>query len=70
MVVKIYTTRQGETVDLACLRHYGRTAEVTELVLGANPEIATEILVPIGTRLRMPDYDTKKADTQLVSLWE
>jgi phage tail protein X len=66
----IYTTRQGETVDLACLRHYGRTAEVTELVLDANRGIAAEIILPMGTVLTMPDYDTKTADTKLVSLWD
>jgi phage tail protein X len=65
-----YTTRQGETVDLACLRHYGRTAEVTELVLDANRGIATAVVLPMGTVLTMPDYDTKTADTTLVSLWE
>lgn len=65
-----YTTRQGETVDLACLRHYGRTAEVTELVLDANRGIAGVVILPIGTVLTMPDYDTKTADTTLVSLWE
>ncbi len=69
-MAKIYTTRQGETVDLACLRHYGRTADVTELVLDANRGIAGSVVLPIGTRLAMPDYDTKTADTKLVSLWD
>ena len=69
-MAKTYTTRQGETVDLACLRHYGRTAEVTELVLDANRGIAGAVVLQIGTRLIMPDYDTKTADTKLVSLWD
>lgn len=69
-MAKTYTTKQGETVDIACMRHYGRTAEVTELVLGANPGVSASVILPLGTRLTMPDYDTKAADTKLVSLWD
>lgn len=69
-MARAYTTKQGETVDLACLRHYGRTAEVTELVLDANRGIAGSVVLPIGTRLVMPEYDTKTEDTKLVSLWD
>lgn len=69
-MARTYTTKQGETVDLACLRHYGRTAAVTELVLDANPGVAANVILPLGTRLTMPDYDTKAADTKLISLWD
>jgi phage tail protein X len=65
-----YTTRQGETVDLACHAHYGRTEKVTEIVLAANPGTAASVILPLGTRLVMPDYDTKAAATPLVSLWD
>ena len=66
----IYTTRQGETVDIACMRHYGRTSTVTELVLDANRGIATNVILPIGTHIVMPDFDVKTADVKLVSLWD
>lgn len=69
-MARTYTTTQGETVDLACLRHYGRTAEVTELVLDANRGIAGSVVLPLGTKLIMPDYDVRATDTKLVSLWD
>lgn len=50
-----YTTRQGETVDIACLRHYGRTKDVTETVLDANPGLADlGPVLPFGTKIAMP----------------
>lgn len=64
-----YTTRQGETVDLVCNAHYGLTEKVTELVLAANPGAAAAAILPMGTRLVMPDYDAKTAAAPLVSLW-
>ena len=69
-MARTVTAKQGETVDLVCMRHYGRTAEVTELVLDANPGTAASVILPLGTRLVMPEYDTKKADATLVSLWD
>ncbi|PZU17800.1 MAG: phage tail protein [Shinella sp.] len=65
-----YVTKQGETVDLVCLAYYGRTAEVTERVLAANPGLAAlGIVLPIGTEIIMPDAPAKTGSTGLVSLW-
>ncbi len=67
----IYVTKQGETVDLACLATYGQTRDVTEAVLDANPGLAAlGPELPIGTRITMPDIDTKASAPQLVSLWD
>ncbi|WP_242221734.1 tail protein X [Shinella zoogloeoides] len=67
----IYTTKQGQTVDLACQDFYGRTRDVTEAVLDANPGIAAlGAVLPIGTVLVMPDIDTRPVARPLVSLWE
>ncbi|MCO5153396.1 MULTISPECIES: tail protein X [unclassified Shinella] len=66
----IYVTKQGETVDLACLAHYGRTAEVTEAVLDANPGLAgLGPILPMGTRITMPDISRRATARPLVSLW-
>ncbi|MGJ7040487.1 tail protein X [Shinella sp. BE166] len=66
-----YTTKQGETVDLACRAHYGRTAEVTETVLSANPGLAARgPVLPIGTTIVMPDIAKKTTASKLVSLWD
>jgi phage tail protein X len=46
--------RDRETVDQACLRHYGDTAMV-EAVLAANPGLADlGTHLPMGTLIRMP----------------
>lgn len=67
----IYTTRQGETVDLASQSFYGRTAEVTERVLDANPGLAAlGPVLPMGTKILMPAIDTRKAARPLVKLYE
>lgn len=67
----IYTTRQGETADLACQSFYGRTAEVTERVVDANPGLAAlGPFLPMGTKILMPDIDTRKAARPLVKLYE
>lgn len=66
-----YTTKQGQTVDLACLDHYGRTAEVTEAALDANPGLAARgPVLPMGTAIVMPDIAKKTTATKLVSLWD
>lgn len=67
----IYTTRQGETVDLACQAFYGRTADVTEAVLGANPGLA-ELgpVLPLGTKIIMPVIDARPKARPLVKLYD
>lgn len=70
-MAKTYTTKQGETVDIACMRHYGRTAEVTELVLDANPGLAAKgVVLPMGTQILMPDFVQEASSPPLVSLWD
>lgn len=67
----IYTTRQGETVDMACWKHYGRTAGVTEAVLAANTGLASlPAILPMGTIMFMPVFEQKQSAAALVSLWD
>jgi phage tail protein X len=71
MMSTIVTTKQGQTVDLVCLLHYGRTAEVTEMVLAANPDIAAAgIILPLGTKVLMPTAPSRQQAAKLTSLWE
>jgi phage tail protein X len=66
----IYVTRSGETVDAACQRFYGRTRQVTEAVLAANPGLAAlGSVLPLGTEIVMPAAPTPAA-RKLVSLYE
>lgn len=65
-----YTTKAGETVDLACHRYYGRTAQVSEAVLAANRGVAAlGPILPVGTVLLMPPAPVSKA-RPLVKLYE
>lgn len=65
-----YTTRAGETVDLACHRFYGRTRGVTEAVLAANRGVAAlGPVLAVGTVLLMPPAPAREA-RHLVRLYE
>lgn len=67
----IHLTKQGEMVDLVCHRHYGRTREVTEIVLSANPGLAGfGPVLPIGTRIVLPDVSAHIRRASLTSLWD
>lgn len=66
-----YTTKHGETLDLACRSHYGSTRTVTETVLAANPGLASKgPILPIGTIIDMPDIDQTRTARELVKLWD
>lgn len=66
-----YTTRQGETVDLVCWRHYGRTREVTEAVLAANRGLAAlGPILPFATVIVLPIFAARATARKLVSLWD
>lgn len=69
-MASIYVTKQGETVDLACQRFYGRTASTTETVLDANAGIsALGPILPLGTKITMPDVEKNVTAADLISLW-
>ena len=71
LMARIYTTREGETVDLACLSHYGRTAAVVEAVLSANPGLSSlGPILPLGTQIIMPDMPSVSAERRLIGLWD
>lgn len=60
---------QGDTVDLICWRHYGRTAGITESVLAANPGIAAHGQhLPMGTQVTLPEI-APQAQKDIVQLW-
>ena len=62
--------QQQETLDMICQRYYGRTADVTESTLNANPGLADQgVFVPYGYAVEMPDQvATSTSDT--VQLWD
>lgn len=66
-----YRTRQGEVLDLICLRHYGQRDGVVERVLDANPGLAdTGAVLPLGTRIVLPDLPTALKPAATIKLWD
>lgn len=62
---------QGDTVDLLCWRHYGRTRDVTEAVLSANPGLADiGPVLPHGMAVIMPDISTAPLADNTIHLWD
>jgi phage tail protein X len=64
------TTRQGDTLDAICYRHYGYTQGCVEAVLEAHPGLAAlGPLLPMGTLIDLPDFTPAAQTTQTVQLW-
>ena len=63
--------QQGDTVDVLCHRHLGRTAGVTEAVMESNPGIsALGPVLPMGTAVELPDQLPAETNTNLIQLWD
>ncbi|MDK1707017.1 tail protein X [Serratia marcescens] len=61
---------QGDTVDLICWRHYGKTRGVTEQVYNANPGLCEKgPLLPAGTAVYLPEV-AQSATSDTVQLWD
>ncbi|WP_105719459.1 tail protein X [Cronobacter dublinensis] len=61
---------QGDTLDAICARHYGRTEEVVETVLTANPGLAElGAILPHGTAVELPDIAPAPA-AESINLWD
>lgn len=67
---RVYT-QQGDTVDLLCWRHFGRTDKVVEAVLELNPGLADhgEIL-PLGLIVELPEAPKDQPTATTIRLWE
>lgn len=67
-------TVQGDTFDLLCWRHLGRTAGVTELALKLNPSLANiGPSLPGGLTVTLPDLAKSNATAQrdtTIKLWD
>ncbi|CDL87246.1 tail protein X [Xenorhabdus cabanillasii] len=60
---------QGDTVDLLCWRHYGRTQGVVEQVLEANPELCLTTRLTAGQCVELPDI-TPPPNQDIIQLWD
>ncbi|WP_312692697.1 tail protein X [Kosakonia sp.] len=62
-------TQQGDTLDILCLRYYGRTEGVLETVLLANPGLAElGLILPHGTHVELPEVAVATVN-ETVNLW-
>lgn len=62
--------QQGDTLDLVCHRHLGRT-DIVETVLSANPGLAKlGAVLPMGTAIVLPDSTPAQTTKKLVQLWD
>ncbi|NJB67201.1 phage tail protein X [Desulfobaculum xiamenense] len=66
-----YRTKDGDMLDLICQRHYGRTADVVETVLDANPGLAAfGPVLSAGLVIVLPEISEPHAIEEGVTLWD
>lgn len=67
-----YITRQGDTLDFLCWRHYGTERGGTvEAVLNANPGIGDYgPVLPAGVAVVLPDLVQPAQAEAVINLWE
>lgn len=69
--MKTVRSLQGDTVDAICWRYYGRTAGTVEAVLEANRGLADlGPVLPMGTRVTLPDVPATRENHRVVQLWD
>lgn len=62
---------QGDTLDDLVWQHYGRSAGAVEAVLEANPGLADlGAILPVGTRVELPDLAPAKPTGNRLKLWD
>jgi phage tail protein X len=62
--------QQGDSVDSLCWRHLGSTAAV-EMTLEQNPGLAAlGPLLPMGTKVLLPDAPPVTTNKNLIQLWD
>lgn len=71
--MRVYA-RQGDTLDLLCWRHLGRTAGLLEIALELNPGVCQlGAILPHGTAITLPELTSSTAAAAvrpLVQLWD
>lgn len=67
----VYITKQNEMVDMVCRRAYGDESGYVETVLDVNPGLAAlGPILPIGTKVVLPDLPKAAPERKIVSLWD
>lgn len=70
MATTTYTASQGDTLDYVCWKLYGQQSGAVEAVLEANPGLADlGEVIPVGTKITMPDLAKPETEVQPIRLW-
>lgn len=64
-----YQTKDGDTLDWICWKHYSQQSGAVERVLEANPLLADQpVSLPAGLILVLPDLPAPEAE-EVVRFW-
>lgn len=67
---RIYTTHQGEALDMICRKIYGGESGYVEQVLEVNPGLAAlPHRLPIGTKINLPTLTRADKIPEIITLW-
>jgi len=70
-MAKTINALQYDTVDAICWREYGRSSGIVEKVLEANPKLAElGVVLPMGTKVILPDIEAPQQIKQTIQLWD
>ena len=65
-----YRAEQGDTLDFICWKFYGQQSGAVELVLDANPGLASlGPVIPVNTTITLPDLPKPATEVQPIRLW-
>ena len=65
-----YQTRQGDSLDYICWKHYGRQSGAVEQVLAANPGLAgLGVIYPENVTIVLPELAVVKTEST-INIWD
>lgn len=66
-----YATRDGDSVDYICWKHYGQQSGAVEAVYSANPGLADlGALLPAGIIIVLPELAKPAETVRVIRLWD
>lgn len=69
-MARVYVTVQGEMIDAICRKIYGEESGHVENLVSANPGLAdAPYVLPLGTKITLPDLDRGDEVGSIVALW-
>jgi phage tail protein X len=66
-----YRTKNGDTLDIICHRHYGASCGYVEVVLETNHGLAAHgAVLPAGVTILLPELSELKPHKATLRLWD